>query len=228
MMAAFYGIMPSPLDYSVWGQSMDRGFSRIDQPGYVIRLNPGSDPARTSLAEIYRPPEGSFVHVGWTSVLTESCGPRCRAGISLSFDRTKCKGPLNGPEAAEGRLCSEGWMLYRLPGPQFRDLDIAGSAEHAYYVWVDRYNVLGLGANVPIASANGGERLLALVKGKFVSLRVPYPLGFFTKNVDGRVDDAIGWLEGAWPLDHFWDTSELPRRGWHRSLTQGLPAPDTP
>ncbi|MGH1570710.1 hypothetical protein ACRAWG_08650 [Methylobacterium sp. P31] len=60
--------------------------------------------------------------------------------------------------------------------------------------------MLGLGANVPIASANGGERLLALVNGAFVSLRVPYPLGFFTKNVDGRVDDAAaGWKgRGLW------------------------------
>jgi hypothetical protein len=58
-----------------------------------------------------------------------------------------------------------------------------------YYVWVDRYNTFGLGANVPIASANGSESLLALVNGQFVNLRNPYPLGFFTKNVDGRIDD---------------------------------------
>ena len=54
--------------------------------------------------------------------------------------------------------------------------------------------------NVPIASTNGGESLLALVDGKFVNLRVPYPLGFFTKNVDGRIDDAnAGWKgRGLW------------------------------
>jgi hypothetical protein len=53
---------------------------------------------------------------------------------------------------------------------------------------------------VPIASANGGEELLALVDGKFVNLRVPYPLGFFTKNVDGRIDDPnAGWKgKGLW------------------------------
>src|SRR5262249_22068790 len=29
---------------------------------------------------------------------------------------------------------------------------------------------------------------------KFVDIRVPYPLGFFTKNVDGRIDDTkAGW-----------------------------------
>jgi hypothetical protein len=200
MMAAFYGIMPSPVDDTVWGQSMDRGFSRVDQPGYIIRLSPGPDPARTALAEIYRPPEGSFGPRGLDIGLDGVVWTALSSGHLASFDRTKCKGPLNGPKAAEGRLCPEGWTLYRFPGPQFRDLDSSGSAEHAYYVWVDRYDVLGLGANVPIASANGGERLLALVNGKFVSLRVPYPLGFFTKNVDGRIDDAAaGWKgRGLW------------------------------
>ena len=47
---------------------------------------------------------------------------------------------------------------------------------------------------MPIASTNGGEALLALVNGKFVTMRVPYPLGFFSKNVDGRIDDPnAGW-----------------------------------
>ena len=33
-----------------------------------------------------------------------------------------------------------------------------------------------------------------------VTLHVPYPLGFFTKNVDGRIDDASkGWKgKGIW------------------------------
>jgi hypothetical protein len=64
---------------------------------------------------------------------------------------------------------------------------------------VDRYNTFGLGANVPIASANGGEALIAVVDGKLVNLRMPYPLGFFTKNVDGRIDNPeTGWKGRGW------------------------------
>ena len=44
-MAAFYGVQPSPVDDSIWGQSMDVGFSRMDQPGYLVRLIPGANPA---------------------------------------------------------------------------------------------------------------------------------------------------------------------------------------
>jgi hypothetical protein len=38
------------------------------------------------------------------------------------------------------------------------------------------------------------DALLALVDGQFVVLRVPYPIGYFTKWMDGRIDDPnAGW-----------------------------------
>jgi hypothetical protein len=200
VMAAFYGVQPSTVDDSIWGQSMDVGFSGIDQPGYVMRLNPGPNPAETALAEIYLPPDEGYGSRGIDVDLNGVVWTVLSSGHVASFDRRKCKGPLNGPTAATGKHCPEGWTLYRFPGPQFKGVTDPGSANHAYYIWVDRYNTLGLGANVPIASTNGGEALLAVVDGKLVTLRVPYPMGFFTKNVDGRIDDAnAGWKgRGLW------------------------------
>jgi hypothetical protein len=199
--ASFYGIMPSPVDDSIWGQSMDRGFSRIDQPGYIVRVVPGPDPANTALSEVYQPPEGTFGPRGIDLGLDGVVWTVLSSGHLASFDRRLCKGgPPSGRTTADGKQCPEGWKLYRLPGPQFKGLDSSGSANHAYYVWVDRYNILGLGANVPVAEANGGESLLALVNGQFITFRVPYPLGFFAKNVDGRIDDPkAGWKgRGIW------------------------------
>ena len=47
---------------------------------------------------------------------------------------------------------------------------------------------------VPINTGNGAEGLLALKDGKWVVLRVPYPLGFYAKWMDGRIDDpSAGW-----------------------------------
>jgi len=200
--AGFYGIMPSPVDDSVWGQSMGIGFGRLDQPGYLIRLVPGPNPSETTLAEVYVPPEGAWSPRGIDMDLNGVVWTPLASGHIASFDRRKCKGPLNGPGAASGKLCPEGWTLYRMPGPQFKGMDPSGSANHAYYIWVDRYNTLGLGANVPIASANGAESLLAVVDGKMVNLRVPYPLGFNTKLVDGRIDDPnAGWKgKGLWTM----------------------------
>jgi hypothetical protein len=200
IMAAFYGVQPSPVDDSIWGQSMDVGFSGIDQPGYIIRLVPGSDPSATALAEIYVPPDEGYGPRGLDLDLNGVVWTVLSSGHLASFDRTKCNGSLNGPKAVTGKLCPEGWTLYRFPGPQFEDVTDPGSADHAYYVWVDRYNTLGLGPNVPIASTNGGESLLALADGNLINLRVPYPMGFFTKNVDGRIDDEnAGWKgRGLW------------------------------
>jgi hypothetical protein len=42
--------------------------------------------------------------------------------------------------------------------------------------------------------------VLALVDGKWVVLRVPNPISFYAKGMDGRIDDAgAGWKgRGVW------------------------------
>src|SRR5207237_6834101 len=111
-----------------------------------------------------------------------------------SFDRRKCKGPLNGPDAEKGEKCPEGFAFYPIPGPGFQG--DPGAEENPYYTWVDQHNILGLGANVPIATGNQSDSLHALVGGQIVELRVPYPWGFFAKGIDGRVDDPNAGREG--------------------------------
>ena len=47
---------------------------------------------------------------------------------------------------------------------------------------------------MPIETGNQSDSLHALLGGKIVELRVPYPMGFFTKGLEGRIDDpAAGW-----------------------------------
>jgi hypothetical protein len=117
------------------------------------------------------------------------------SGQLASFDRRKCKGPLNGPEAT-GKQCVEGWTLYTFPGPNFQGAadNSSASAESAYYDWVDRFDLLGLGKNVALSTGNESEAVLALVDGKFMTLRIPYPMGYYGKGFDGRIDDPnAGW-----------------------------------
>jgi hypothetical protein len=52
----------------------------------------------------------------------------------------------------------------------------AGSGEGSCYTWVDQFDTLGLGENVPINTGNQSEGLLVLKDGKWVVLRVPYPM----------------------------------------------------
>jgi hypothetical protein len=78
-----------------------------------------------------------------------------------------------------------------------------GSAEASYYTWIDRFDTFGLGKNVPIAMGNLSDSIFALVNGKLINFRIPYPSGFFPKNVDGRIDDP----NAAWKGKELWSTS---------------------
>ena len=188
VVAAFYGIAVSPVDGTIWGTVL--GF-----PGYVIRLNPGPNPPATALAEVFEPPFPGYGPRGMDVDRSGVVWTPLSSGHLASFDRRRCKGPLNGPTAT-GQHCPEGWTLHPFPGPQLQTVTDPGSAEATYYTWVDQHDTFGLGTNVPIATGNANEALLAFVNGKFVTLRVPYPMGFYTKWMDGRIDDPNGGWKG--------------------------------
>jgi hypothetical protein len=172
----------------VWG-------SVLGQPGYAIRLDPGPNPPATALAEVYEPPAPGFGPRGMDIDRKGVAWIPLSSGHMASFDRSKCKGPLNGPNAT-GKHCPEGWTLYPFPGPQMQGVEQSGSAEASYYTWVDQFDTSGLGRDVPWATGNANDALLALVDGKWVNLRVPYPMGFYAKWIDGRIDDANGGWKG--------------------------------
>jgi len=191
IMLNHYAVAVSPSDGSIWG-------TVLGYPGSIIRVVPGADPTNTALTEIYEPPMPGYGPRGgdigsdgvyWVSLASGHVG---------SFDRSKCK-VVNGPTAT-GKHCPEGWTLYQLPGPQLKDVPDAGSAEGSYYVWMDWHDTFGLGRNVPIIMGNLNSSIMALVNGKLINFTVPYPMGFFAKNADGRVDDPnAGWKgRGLW------------------------------
>ncbi len=186
IVAGLYGLAPSPVDGSIWG-------SVLGYPGYIIRLNPGSNPPETALTEVFEPPFPGYSPRGMDIDRKGVVWAPLASGHFASFDRRKCKGPLNGPNAT-GKHCPEGWTLYPFPGPQLQGVSDSGSAEASYYSWVDQHDTFGLGSDTPIATGNANDALLALKDGKFVILRVPYPMGFYAKGLDGRIDDPrAGW-----------------------------------
>ena len=192
--AGFYSVAPAP-DGSVWGSS-------LGYPGAVVRLVPGPNPPETALAELYelpvndaRVPREGFSPRGMDVDRNGVAWAALASGHLASFDRRKCRGPLNGPTAT-GQHCPEGWTFYAEPVPQMQGVSGGGSAESSYYTWVDQFDTFGLGKNVPINTGNGAEGLLALKDGRWVVLRVPYPLGYFTKWLDGRIDDPAGGWKG--------------------------------
>ena len=196
MGAGWYGIVPDPTeDHVVWAASGG-------VPGQIVRLGLGANPPETCIAEYYQPPfdnpnapiqgysprgiDITTDGIIWTAL--------SGSGHMASFDRSRCT-VLNGPTAT-GQHCPDGWTLHATPGPQMKGVTDQGSADFHYYSWVDQHDTLGLGNNIPIATGSTSDSLLAFLpdQEEFLIMRVPYPLGFYSRGMDGRIDDPnTGW-----------------------------------
>ena len=201
-----YGVIPDPTDdQAVW-------ISATRFPGQLARLHVGDSPPETCVTEMYEVPS-----VLDPNVPADKAGFGSR-GIDIdrnglvwtalsgsshfaSFDRTKCD-VTRGPDVFDGRHCVDGWTLYPTPGPTMANTDPPVRSDYHYYNWVDQHDTLGLGPNVPIANGSNSDSLLALMPetGEWVVMRVPYPQGFFSRGLDGRIDDPdAGWKgRGVW------------------------------
>jgi hypothetical protein len=211
-----YSVAVSPVDGSIWG-------SFVPFPSGFVRVIPGDNPPLTTLAQYYELPyydENVDVRVhSLRGADIDSEGVMwagAQSGHIVSFDVRKCTGPLTGPTAT-GRHCPEGFSFWEFPGPNFNNMrDEPGSAETSYYAWVDHHDTFGLGNDVPFIIGNASGSLHAVVNNEIVTITVPYPLGFFAKGVDGRVDDAsLGWKgKGLW-------TTSGDRAPWHAETGKG-------
>ena len=185
-----------PRDGSIWG-------SVHAIPGSIIRLTPGPNPTETSLAEVYEVPcrrTRAYAPRGMDIDRNGVAWVALGSGHLASFDRRKCKGPLNGPKAT-GHQCAEGWTFYAEPLPQFKNVKESGSAEASYFAWVDQRNTFGLGDNTPIATGNESDGFLAL-QGWQVG-RAPRAVsdGHLLEGHRRPHRRSEGWLERARPLD---------------------------
>ena len=184
---SMYSVIPSPVDDTVWGVS-ER------YPGFLIRLQRGDNPPSSCKTQIFKVPEPGFDPRGvdvdshgvvWTALAASS--------HLASFDVRKCT-DLNGPAKTDGSQCREGWTLYQTTGPKLKGTDIP--ADFHYYNWVDRHNIAGFGTDTPLANGSNSDALLVLnpQTREWITLRVPYPLGFYSRGMDGRIDDSnAGW-----------------------------------
>jgi hypothetical protein len=185
---SMYAVIPSPVDDSVWG------VAESPFPGMLIRMQRGNNPPESCKTQLFKIPAPGYDPRGvdidsngvvWTGLAATS--------HLASFDVRKCK-DLNGPAKADGSQCKEGWTLYQTQGPKLKGTDVP--ADFHYYNWVDQQNVIGLGANTPFVTGSNSDSLIALnpATKKWTYFRVPYPLGYYSRGMDARIDDAsLGW-----------------------------------
>ena len=196
-----YGVDADVSDGSMW-------FAKTAPfPTQLVRFNPGSSPPETCHTEMYEPPvvSGSpdYVAFGQRGVSVDSKGVAfgfTGNGQLTRFERAKCKN-VAGLAAATGQQCPEGWSVYDAPGPKMAGVK-SGTADFHYLGWVDLHDTLGFGKDTVITAGSNSDSLLAFndTTRKYSVIRVPYPLGFRTRGIDGRIDDAkAGWKgKGAW------------------------------
>jgi len=185
---SLYAVIPSPVDNAVWGVSEQF-------PGYLVRMDRGNNPPSSCRTQVFRVPDPGFDPRG-VDIDSKGVVWTALAGSShlASFDYRKCR--LSGPDKTDGSQCPEGWTLYQTTGPKLKGTDVP--ADFHYYNWVDQHNILGLGADLPIATGSNSDSLLVLnpQTKQWTPLRVPYPLGFYSRGLDGRIDDPRGGWKG--------------------------------
>ena len=210
-----YAPAVNPADGSVWCSGI--GGNKL------VRVDLGANPPESCVAEVFEAPPtvtnppaygSGGIHITTAGVVWQDWR---ESGYFASFDRSACA-VTTGPEAT-GQSCPEGWTFHRIDTkPTYQNAEFPINSDESYLTQVDHHDVLGLGRDVPLYGVVNTDSLEVFVpeSEQFVTLRVPYPMGFFSRSSNGRIDDpATGWKgKGLW-------SSYSNYAAWHLEGGQG-------
>ena len=187
-------------DGSVWCSDNGRDDNTL------VRLELGDNPPQSCIAEVYMPPPtvadpppygSGGLHITRDGIIYQDWRG---SGHFAAFDRSVCT-VRNGPTAT-GQSCPEGWTLHRMEKPTYENATMPINSDESYLTQIDHHDVLGFGPETPVYGVVNADSLEVFIPstGEFVTLRVPYPLGFFSRSSVGRIDDpTTGWKgKGLW------------------------------
>ena len=191
-------------------------------PGRLVRVELGSAAAapQACKTEVYQVPQAGVFGPRGPDVDPKSgivWVPFASSGHLGRFDRSKCK-PTSGTDPDNVQSCKEGWTIYRLPGPNFQGVTNGGSTEWPYLAKVDIHNIMGLGSNAVLLNGVMSDSILAFLPDteKWVVMRMPFPNGFYSRDISWRMDDpSAGWKgRGVWA-----NTGNI--TPWHQETGKG-------
>ena len=195
-----YSPAVNEVDGSIW--CSDNG----PQDNTLVRLELGDNPPESCIAEVYQPPltitdpapyGSGGLHLTSEGIVWQDWRG---SGHFASFDRSRCT-VTNGPTAT-GQSCPDGWTFQRMEKPTYENTDYPINSDESYLTQVDHHDVLGFGEDTPVYGVVNTDSLEVFVPStqEFVTLRVPYPMGFFSRSSVGRIDDpTTGWKgKGLW------------------------------
>jgi streptogramin lyase len=184
-MGGGYGIIVSPVDGTVWRANYPGIFGQAPLPdlsgNYIDKFDP-----QTKIYKRYPIPLPGY-------------GPR---GIDVTTDGNLWFATGSG-HLGRFNPKTEQFTYWETPGPKMKGTGKeTGSADFHYYIWVDQFNALGLGQDRVIVNGTNSDSLLIFnpADEQFTVARIPYPVGMFTRGLDGRIDDPnAGWKgRGLW------------------------------
>ena len=189
-----YGEAVSPVDGTVWYSSPVAG-----GPANKLYM---VDPKTDKIKDYPLPPPGRFPH-----------------GIDFSTDGNVWVSLGSGQLGRLNPKTGE-WKFWDTPGLKFKGTGKeTGSTDFPYYLWVDQFNVSGLGKDTVIETGTTSDAQFVFdpKKETFVVFHVPYPMPYYARGLDGRIDDPnAGWKgRGLWMTY----SSYLPRFTENRSGT---------
>ena len=162
----------------------------------LVRLDLGDNPPLSCISEVYTPPPtitdpppygSGGLHLTRDGVVWQDWRG---SGHFASFDRSKC----DGQERSDGqtaRAVPKGWTFNRMYKPTFENAEMPINADESYLTQIDHHDVLGFGPETPVYGDVNTDSLQVFIPatGEFVTMCVPYPMGFFSRSSVGRIDD---------------------------------------
>ena len=192
IVAGFYAVMPNPADGSVWGTVPD--LSRAQSCASL----------RESIPRRLRSPRSTMSRCPALASAAADIDKQGVVWASLASGHLAASIAENAKDRSTDRkrpaiIAPRAGRSINIPVRAFKGIG-ENSAESSYYSWVDQHNTFGLGEDVPMSTGNLNDGLIAMKDGKMILLRVPYPMGFYAKGFDGRIDDPkAGWKgRGLW------------------------------
>ena len=181
-----YGEAVNPVDGTVWYSS--------PQPGGPANKLYKVDPKTDKITDYPLPAPGRFPH-----------------GIDFSSDGNVWTSTGSGHLGRMNTKTGE-WKFWDNPGLKFQGTGKeTGTTDFPYYLWVDQFNASGLGKDTVFVTGTTSDAMFLFdpKKETFQVFRIPYPMPYYARGLDGRIDDAnAGWKgRGLWMT---W-SSYLPR-----------------
>ena len=177
----------------------------VPTTGYATGVNPVDGTVWVPVPTVDGPQNKIFMLDPKTEKYTDYPLPlpgRLSHGVDFSTDGNVWFSAGSGHLGRIDRKTGQ-FTYWELPGAKFAGTGKeTGSTEYPYFMWVDQFDTLGMGKDTVIVTGTTSDSMLIFnpKTEAWTVFRLPYPMPFYTRGLDGRIDNPdAGWKgRGIW------------------------------